>query len=212
MEKKLIESYWMDFLTLVLTHNTHHPAVKIGLKHPDAVVESASLSSVEAPDVDYQLAIPVECIEDGMLSAVQLETVTYACQKHQNELPNGDRVGFLIGDGAGVGKGRTIAGIIYENFLRGRRRSLWSVVTLSIYCVYFILTMDLYLPYLNTLWCGSQWLEAWSEVLIQVECVKWLEGGCREGPWGHWCLYDPCLLSQQGSCYFECLPLFQILC
>ena len=32
------------------------------------------------------------------------------------------------GDGAGVGKGRTIAGIIYENYLHGRKRALWYVV------------------------------------------------------------------------------------
>ena len=32
---------------------------------------------------------------------------------------------WLTGDGAGVGKGRTIAGIIYENYLHGRKRSLW---------------------------------------------------------------------------------------
>ena len=31
----------------------------------------------------------------------------------------------VTGDGAGVGKGRTIAGIIYENYLHGRKRSLW---------------------------------------------------------------------------------------
>jgi len=31
----------------------------------------------------------------------------------------------VTGDGAGVGKGRTIAGIIYENYMRGRKRSLW---------------------------------------------------------------------------------------
>lgn len=88
-------------------------------------MESASLSSVEAPDVEYQLSLPDVCVDQGYLSAVQLETITYACQKHENELPNGERVGFLVGDGAGVGKGRTIAGIIYENYLRGRRRSLW---------------------------------------------------------------------------------------
>ncbi len=32
---------------------------------------------------------------------------------------------WFAGDGAGVGKGRTIAGIIYENYLQGRKRSLW---------------------------------------------------------------------------------------
>ena len=33
--------------------------------------------------------------------------------------------GFFIGDGAGVGKGRQIAGIILDNYARGRRRSIW---------------------------------------------------------------------------------------
>lgn len=30
-----------------------------------------------------------------------------------------------LGDGAGVGKGRTIATIIYENYTLGRKRSIW---------------------------------------------------------------------------------------
>ena len=33
--------------------------------------------------------------------------------------------GFFIGDGAGVGKGRQIAGIMLDNFARGRRRHIW---------------------------------------------------------------------------------------
>ena len=33
--------------------------------------------------------------------------------------------GFFIGDGAGVGKGRQIAGIVLDNFARGRRRHIW---------------------------------------------------------------------------------------
>ncbi len=33
--------------------------------------------------------------------------------------------GFFIGDGAGVGKGRQIAGIMLDNYARGRRRHLW---------------------------------------------------------------------------------------
>lgn len=38
---------------------------------------------------------------------------------------------FLLktGDGAGVGKGRTVAGIIYENFLCGRDRAIWVSVS-----------------------------------------------------------------------------------
>ncbi|XP_028914340.1 protein strawberry notch homolog 1 isoform X6 [Ornithorhynchus anatinus] len=103
--------------------------LKIGLRHPDAVVETSSLSSVTPPDVWYQTSISEESIDNGWLSALQLEAITYAAQQHETFLPNGDRAGFLIGDGAGVGKGRTIAGIIYENYLLGRKRALWFSVS-----------------------------------------------------------------------------------
>lgn len=36
---------------------------------------------------------------------------------------------FPAGDGAGVGKGRTIAGIIFENYLKGRKRAIWVSVS-----------------------------------------------------------------------------------
>lgn len=49
--------------------------------------------------------------------------------QHADFLPNNHRCGFLIGDGAGVGKGRTIAGIIYENYLLGRKKALWLSVS-----------------------------------------------------------------------------------
>lgn len=46
-------------------------------------------------------------------------------QQHEVILQNKQRAGFLIGDGAGVGKGRTVAGIILENYLKGRKKALW---------------------------------------------------------------------------------------
>lgn len=104
-------------------------AVKLGKKHPDPVVETASLSSVEPADVNYELSIPLETINTGSLSALQLEAITYTCQQHEHILPDGSRAGFLIGDGAGVGKGRTIAGLIYENFLKGRKKAIWVSVS-----------------------------------------------------------------------------------
>uniref|UniRef100_A0A8C4GZ39 Protein strawberry notch homolog 1 n=1 Tax=Dicentrarchus labrax TaxID=13489 RepID=A0A8C4GZ39_DICLA len=103
--------------------------LKVGLRHPDPVVETSSLSSVNPPDVWYRLSIPEETIDRGCLSALQLEAITYAAQQHETFLPSGDRAAYLIGDGAGVGKGRTIAGIIYENYLLGRKRSLWFSVS-----------------------------------------------------------------------------------
>lgn len=87
------------------------------------------MSSVEPCDVYYKLSIPPETVNNGLLSALQLESITYASQAHDHILPNGSRAGFLIGDGAGVGKGRTIAGIIYENYLKGRKKSLWISVS-----------------------------------------------------------------------------------
>lgn len=72
-------------------------SVKLGKKHPDPVVETASLSSVEPTDVFYKLSIPNETINAGLLSALQLESITYASQAHDQKLPDGSRAGFLIG-------------------------------------------------------------------------------------------------------------------
>ncbi|EDV95999.1 GH16004 [Drosophila grimshawi] len=112
------------------TFSTYWPSkLKGGARHPDSVVETATLSSVELPDITYELVLPDKLKESDRLSALQLEAVTYACQAHEQLLPSGERAGFLLGDGAGVGKGRTIAAIIYENYLRGRKRALWISVS-----------------------------------------------------------------------------------
>lgn len=112
------------------TYSDYMPSkLKLGRKHPDPVVETASLSSVEPTDVWYKLSIPEDSIQTGALSALQLEAITYAAQQHEHFLPDGNRAGFLIGDGAGVGKGRTIAGIIYENYIKGRKRAIWISVS-----------------------------------------------------------------------------------
>lgn len=103
--------------------------LRLGVRHPDPVVETSSLSSVEPPNVTYDLALPERIVDSGDLSALQLEAIVYACQRHERLLPSKERAGFLIGDGAGVGKGRTIAGLIYENYLRGRKRAIWFSVS-----------------------------------------------------------------------------------
>ncbi|XP_076134872.1 strawberry notch homolog 2b isoform X1 [Alosa pseudoharengus] len=101
----------------------------IGISHPDRVVETNTLSSVPPPDITYTLSIPDDTIDSGLLSALQLEAIIYACQQHEVILQNQQRAGFLIGDGAGVGKGRTVAGIILENYRKGRKRALWFSVS-----------------------------------------------------------------------------------
>ena len=75
----------------------------IGSEHPDVIVETTSLASVEPPEITYSLKMPSAVIEANKLSALQLEAVVYACQTHETFLPNKERRGFLIGDGAGVG-------------------------------------------------------------------------------------------------------------
>ena len=85
----------------------------------------SSLSSVEAPQVWFDLKLPSHVVEEVRLSSLQLEAVVYSCQQHMNLLSDGSRAGFFVGDGAGVGKGRTIAGIIFQNYLEGRKKALW---------------------------------------------------------------------------------------
>src|SRR6218665_3759584 len=96
--------FFTDFLSFPL-----FSIVKLGVRHPDQVVETASLSSIPPPDIHYHTVIPEETIEEGKLSALQLESIIYASQQHENFLADGSRAGFLIGDGPGVGKGRTVA-------------------------------------------------------------------------------------------------------
>lgn len=105
------------------------PRLRSGLSHPDSVVETVSLSSVSSPEIRYHMSIPEEVVDTGLISALQLEAALYACQAHEKRLPSGERYGYLIGDGAGVGKGRTIATIIYENYLLGRKRAIWLSVS-----------------------------------------------------------------------------------
>uniref|UniRef100_H3AXE2 Protein strawberry notch homolog 2 n=2 Tax=Latimeria chalumnae TaxID=7897 RepID=H3AXE2_LATCH len=102
---------------------------RIGKPHPDRVVETSTLSSVPPPDISYSLSLPESTTNSGLLSALQLEAIIYACQQHEVILQSGQRAGFLIGDGAGVGKGRTVAGIIFENYLKGRKKALWFSVS-----------------------------------------------------------------------------------
>ncbi|KAI3945077.1 hypothetical protein MKW98_009881 [Papaver atlanticum] len=104
------------------------PKVSIGPPHPDPVVETSSLSAVQPPEPTYDLETRENLESSKSLSCLQIETLVYASQRHLQHLEGGARAGFFIGDGAGVGKGRTIAGLIWENWHHGRKRSLWISV------------------------------------------------------------------------------------
>ncbi|XP_051980139.1 protein strawberry notch homolog 2 [Xyrauchen texanus] len=129
-EEEEIEVEETEELGHVDTYADYMPSKSnIGISHPDRVVETNTLSSVPPPDITYKLSLPDSIINSGILSALQLEAIIYACQQHEVILQNNQRAGFLIGDGAGVGKGRTVAGIILENYLKGRKKSLWFSVS-----------------------------------------------------------------------------------
>ena len=51
---------------------TNRQPLRLGLPHPDAVVETASLASVESADVWYNLSLPEEIINERKLSALQV--------------------------------------------------------------------------------------------------------------------------------------------
>lgn len=83
-------------------------------------------------------------LSEGLLSNLQLEAIVYGCQRHLEDLPTKPaedikvelkplRAGFLLGDGAGMGKGRTLAGFVVENIARGRKRHIWISVSSDLY-------------------------------------------------------------------------------
>ena len=73
--------------------------------------------------IEYTANLPND--DKTCLSDLQAETVHAAGERHEIILPNKQRAGFYIGDGTGVGKGRQVGAIIYDNFSRGRKKAIW---------------------------------------------------------------------------------------
>ena len=113
--------------------------------HPTKLVQSAAMASVAPPKPSYRPMLPSNILT--LLSDAQIETVIYAGEAHGDVLAGSWTVdetcdlvkaapvdaehgvrfrrGFMLGDGTGAGKGRQSAGIILDNWLRGRRKALW---------------------------------------------------------------------------------------
>jgi hypothetical protein len=104
--------------------------------HPDKLVETTSLHSVSTtfrPAVSVKLSLPSRALIDGLLTNILVELYFRSLAQHESYIPNGRRCGFYMGDGAGVGKGRQQAAIIFHNFLHGWRKALW--ISMSAYLI-----------------------------------------------------------------------------
>ena len=109
----------------------YHPSkFKVdGMKaSPTKLDESRGLSGVESPDVTYKMDIPENFIKNGDLFEHQLEAIAYAGQAHEQTNPDGTRKAMLLGHRTGAGKGRMVAGIVLDNWNKGRRNAVWFSV------------------------------------------------------------------------------------
>jgi predicted RNA methylase len=126
-----------------LPYRPSRVAIPCSSAHPTALVESIAMGSITAPRPSYVPRLPTQVIDSKVLSDAQLETLIYAGDAFERDIPGlfkpveeglsltpdeegrPYRTGFFLGDGTGAGKGRQVAAIILDQWLRGRRKHIW---------------------------------------------------------------------------------------
>jgi hypothetical protein len=61
------------------------------MKHPDPVIETSTLSGIDLPKATFKLRLPFQTLLEGRITSLQYETILYACQQHEQILPEGSR-------------------------------------------------------------------------------------------------------------------------
>jgi hypothetical protein len=128
---------------LYLPYRPSRVAIVGASAHPTPLVESLAMGSIAAPKPTHVPILPSGLVARGALSEAQLETLIYAGSAFERDLPGlfrtaqegcelaSDeagmlyRCGYFLGDGTGAGKGRQVAAIILDQWLRGNGRHIW---------------------------------------------------------------------------------------
>ncbi|WP_235538122.1 strawberry notch family protein [Sphingomonas sp. Root720] len=132
-----------DAVGIYLPYRPSRIVIGCASEHPTALVESIAMGSITAPRPSFRPQLPARIVDDEVLSDAQLETLIYAGDAFERDLtgrflpveeglsltPDDTgkpyRTGFFLADGTGAGKGRQVASIILDQWLRGRRKHVW---------------------------------------------------------------------------------------
>eukprot|EP00980_Cylindrotheca_fusiformis_P014949 scaffold4095_cov117-Cylindrotheca_fusiformis.AAC.6 len=133
------------------------PDVTYNLAIPADVISNGKLSDLQLEAVIYGsqrhlMDLPKPTVCEGVdenIEPLQGSGTTPRSKKRSNKRkspqsaaslsgsskkpPTPVRCGFLLGDGAGMGKGRTLAAFCYENIMRGRTKHIWVSVSSDLY-------------------------------------------------------------------------------